>query len=214
MSSTEKPPAVELWDEALDGPSSRPDEQVAFASMFFRVFIVGMAAVWLVAAVGIFSDLVIDLMAALLLIAFGFVVALGWVTWSLYLYGGVACLRSRWEIAEWAFVPLAGLLGVVLLATDLDTVLRLKLSEPAILRCLVEPRSGDSNDLWEDGGRWVGLFWFRGIQDQPGSIELRSDSTYPAGGLVYCPQGTPKPASREHRYHQLSGRWWGHTQNY
>ncbi len=214
MSSSEQPPAAGPRDEAPDGTSSLADDRAASISRWFRILVAGSSVLWLIGAAVVFSDLIIDLMAALLLIGSGFVIGLAWVVWSLLLYNKAATLRSRWRVAEWAFVPLAGLLGAALLATDRDNLLRFRLSEPALVRCLAEPRPGRQDDPSGEKGRRVGLFWFRSIHDQDGGVEFENGFTYPPSGLIYSPAGPPRPATPEHVYWHLSGPWWRYAQYY
>ena len=213
MTSSEKPSAEGLWDEALDGSASSKDrDDSGWAGC--REIVVGSTFFWLLATIVTCSDVTVGDMTAFVICGFGFLLAVFWFFWTLALFVDPGDRRARGEVGQWTFVFSSGLFGLMLMVTDLDACLRLKLSEPALRRCLAEPRPNGSVTFPGHFGRWIGLFCFESIQDQGSGVEFKSTSSYPHGGLIYCPTGRPQRISGDHRYSHLTGPWWRFEHRY
>jgi hypothetical protein len=212
MTPSPNPVAEDLWDESLDGspPSKRPGDS---ASKAWRIVLVVATVLWLFVAVENFSDVSLNLIILALLCVFGMVLAMAWASWTFCLAKGLVRLRSRFELAQWAFVPLAGLLGVILLMVDFDLDLRLRLSEAALLRSIAERSPIREVDI-RDNPRRVGLFWFESIDGRDGCILMRSNDAFEEGGLIYCMNGRPPQWSPEYSFRHVRGPWWLYENNY
>jgi hypothetical protein len=212
MTSSEKSVAEELWDESLDGWPP-PNGPVGSLSRAWRIVLLGSACFWLLVAVETFSNVALNIIILAFLFVIGMIQAIVWAFWTFCLVKGLVRLRSRFEMAQWTFVPLAGLLGFVLMLTDLDLDFRLRLSEPALQRCFAE-LSPVKEIHYGENARPVGLFRFNSIDGRDGCILMRSDAAFVEGGLIYCTSGRPPQWSPEYVFRHIRGPWWLYENNY
>lgn len=180
--------------ESISEPISKPASTRGTGGIRWVAFGLGIGGVvWLGGAVVAFSNAEVGLLAFFGLLLAGALLGAVWLVgvlldvWVWLRSGGRLGPRL---VLRWAGVPVCGLLGVWLLWTDLDFVLRLKLSEPALVaRC----RSLlDDPDAHAIDGEWVGLF--RVHRADPGGDGLvRLVTVLPGvfdeGGVYYDPAG-------------------------
>lgn len=208
MTSSPKP-----VDKEIRGDSPSPDLTSDSVPKPWRIVLVVSTTIWLLVAVETFSDVALNLIIMVLLFMSGMMLAIAWAFWTFGLTNGLVRLRSRVEVAQWAFVPLVGLLGVVLLMTDLDLDLRLRLSEAALLRCIAE-RSPKNEVQYRDNACRVGLFRFESIDDRDRCILMKSSDAFLEGGLIYSTIGRPPEWSPEYSFRHVRGPWWLYENNY
>jgi hypothetical protein len=212
MTSSSRPVAGDLWDGSLDGSATAKNAADA-GPRAWRVVVVGTTVLWLLAAIEAFSDAGLNLIVLGLLFGFGMLLAMAWLFWTFCLERRYVRHGSWIEVIQWAFVSLAGLLGIVLLMTDLDLQLRLRLSEPALRRCVAD-LSAQTTGTNITEGRRVGLFRFEGFERRDGCILMRSAAALPEGGLLYCPAGRPPQWTAEYSFRQVRGPWWLYENNF
>ena len=156
--------------------------------------------------------------AAVLMAAFGHTFLLGaplvlcglllGVAWCdlafrrLILQKGFATLDRRGFVA-WAFCPWTGLLLSAVCFTQWGLVLRVKLSEPALLRLVEEVEAGKAHF---DPPVRAGLFKIDGGRVEGGCVLLETNEGWPLAseGIVYVREGTTQARFSDH----LVGRWW------
>ena len=171
-----------------------------------------LAGAWLLAGIHEFSLPGPGTLATLLLGVAG--LALG-ASWSLRTLLGIPGFLGRrgWalrRIARGATTPAAGAIGVLLLATDLDLVLRLKLSEGP-MRAHAERVLGGTQPAERSR---LGLFPIERAARAGDSVRftVRSGPVFEEHGVYYSPGGTP-PTERGETTSPLFGAWHQFTWN-
>jgi len=148
--------------------------------------------VWLGFATVAFSTVAVDELLFLLLAFIGVVLAVAWVVLtcvSLHIVGPGRA-RPGWKtVLMWAVTPIAGMLGLLGYAVDWDLMLRLKLSERALV---AEAQQIQGGQAFGTDDRWVGLFKVRWAALNPdGSVRFVTDLPwmFDEAGLYYDPGG-------------------------
>lgn len=163
------------------------------------------AAAWLLWAVPAFSDVFLHPHAFLALFATGSLLA---ATWFLRLRAEGFGLARRPTLATLGFAPWALLLGLALLATDLDFRARLILSEPALRAYATDFTPGMRGSYHQALGR-VGLFPIRKAFERDGCVLLATGSFDRVDyGLAYIPQGSPPRWAAHWNWRHVQGPWW------
>ncbi|WP_214414196.1 hypothetical protein [Sphaerisporangium fuscum] len=122
------------------------------------------------------------------------------ITWAWMLGPGPG--RRGW--APWMFIPLALVLGtVVLVETDVPFHARFALSEPTLERYARSVRGDYVSD------RWWGLYWVNDVEKIPGGARFMVTSTtmnWKRYGFAYIPDRALRP--EEGRYDHFTGPWY------
>ncbi len=205
------PTIAGLWDAAIDGPK-RPLRTPGPSAP--EMFLSSLAALWVLGAVVTFSDARGDVGLTLLMAGSGLMLATAWSWRTASLSRGPERLWTKLDVALWAFVPAAGLLGLALFATDMDLALRIKLSEPELRSLVAEVEAGGPVSFGRNG-RPVGLFWLHEGRLHGDAVFLQAPSLVVSdGGLVWSPKGSPPWWSPEVVFRHIVGPWWRYDNNY
>jgi hypothetical protein len=161
---------------------------------------------WLIAAIVFFSDAALSVVTSNLWLLFGLFLIASWV--RRFRRGQVPLVSPR-NVALGLAVPASGLLGLVLLATDLGLLVRLKLSQPALNRLVAEFREDGRVD-YESNRRIVGLFGVKSVQVQGDLVKIETGSAnwMDSGGLLYSHGANPPRKVRKRDLWHLDGPWW------
>ncbi|MFI6927210.1 hypothetical protein ACIBIZ_45255 [Nonomuraea spiralis] len=129
---------------------------------------------------------------------------LGLALYWLVLAVAWAWLSGRWAGSSWRFVPLALVVGTVLLvAVDAPLHARFALSEPSMERYARSVRSDHA------GHRWWGLYRVDEVEKIHGGARFMVTSLtldWKSYGFAYSPGRAPDPA--EGRYEHFTGPWY------
>lgn len=144
---------------------------------------------WLGLAIVLFSTPAADALLAILLIIAGLLLACVWLV--LTVVGGVLVRKGHrpgcWPVLAWTFTPLAGFAGLVCYATHWDLMLRVRLSEPALIAEAERLRSGG---VPQDAERHLGLLRvYRADLEADGTVRFMTDMPwiFDEAGLFYDP---------------------------
>lgn len=139
------------------------------------------------------------------LILCGLLLGIGWCCLAvgrLIVREGI--LRLGWRgVLVWALCPATGLLLGAVCFSQWPLALRVKLSEPALLRLVEEVKAGRASF---DRPVRARLFKIDGGRVDGGCILLETNEGWPLAseGIAYVPKGTPRVLFSDH----LVGRWW------
>jgi hypothetical protein len=166
-----------------------------------------LTAVWVVPAAIMSASIAGDLMLSLVVVLLGGTLGIAWcVALARVLLRREARNRLAWNaMAHWAVCPLTGLLFAVLSFTQWPYELRVRISEPALLRLVEDLDRGRADP--GDPGR-AGLIFVDYAKAEEDGVVFTTESVFPTEyGLVYSRDGrTPNP--RHLPLWHLYGRWY------
>ena len=182
--------------------------------MFLPAKVSGLISIcWLTFILIVFSnavpDLVIALCTCLVLLIWGASLVLR----------GILILLSNWRQRDpiqrhqswaWTIEPFVLLLSIILPIWQVPLMLRLKLSETALIDYIqVERKVRHPQQLSVHPRRWVGLFEVRETEILDGGVVrmITGGAFLDGAGVVYSPDRQP-PTKGEHNYRHLYGNWW------
>lgn len=203
---------------AAKPPANPPSPRQPRIARAVMIVLALLSLVWLGLAVPFYSHpdidgFVLSLHAApaLLLLAPAWLVAsIGIAGWAARL--GTPKTPIRLAIVA-AVTPVCGLLGVVLVVTDLDMRLRFRLSESQLTR--EAERVRNLPDRWDNSERWVGLFRVHAAHtDQNDAVHLVTNNTHLFGeaGFIHAPAEPPARDAihRDQHLTHLYGPWYSY----
>ena len=200
----------------MDEPRESVMNDVASAGAWPWSLVLGFTIAWLIAALYAFSNIEIDILWFLALAFFGVVIGLLWFVMTA-LEAVVRIKRAQSlprpkprRIMAWLLTPLLGLLGVWLAQSDLDFLLRLRLSEPALTAHAQQIRATHDPGYTSING-WIGLLPVYDAQlGKDGTVRysIQSPGIFTNSGLYYDPDHTlgaiaQSPEERE----RIFGPW-------
>ncbi len=171
-----------------------------------------LAGIWLLAVAWFSSNVVIDISPLLGLGLGGLILAGLWLLrlFILIVRGIAGChdsKRTRRQWIAWCIVPMMGLLGVVLIYTQITLQLRFSLSENALTKYVQRVPSQQEKESWSSG-KWVGLYQVRETERVGDCVRFATTSAcMDTAGFAYFPQGIP-PKDGEDYYRHFRGPWW------
>jgi len=168
-----------------------------------------MTAIWALMALAMGASLPPDLGLVLAVLAFGALLGLIWTVQMLRVLHDREA-RNRLTLraaAAWAVCPATGLLLTALVWTGWPIVLRVKLSEPALVRLAEEVKGGRSAVAGRFG---TGLVPVYEAHVEGNCVVLSTGVAFLDDyGLAYSRDGRhPAPGDARYRFHHLFGPWY------
>ncbi len=182
-------------------PSVAPSESSERGHPYARV-LAAMTWLWFLAALPFLTDAACNFLMAGVLAISWMILALAWVCALLMRH---SLLNSASARRWWLSAGLAGLLGLLLVYTDLGLLLRVALSERELNAYNAAVPSGTRNIIHSN--RQVGLFLVDGTEEINGVVVLYTSSSFlDRHGVVFVPDGAIPPSDLSTRH--LFGPWY------
>lgn len=199
----------------MDEPRESVMNDVASAGAWPWSLVLGFASAWLIAAVYAFSNIEIDMLWYIVLVFFGGIIGVYWLiltTLEIFVriqsHSKLPHPKSR-RIVVWVFTPLFGLLGIWLALTDLDFLLRLRLSEPALTAHAQQIRATQEPGYRSING-WIGLFHVDDAQlGEDGTVQytMQMPWIFVETGLYFDPDQALDTTKRPEERERIFGPW-------